>query len=635
MDRHVGGNRISRRRFLKEAGLLTGGMLAGTIGCGQRAGRVAAPTASPTAAPLSTPVSVPPTATRVPPTVTPVPPTATRVPPTATPAPPRAIRTAQPSPTPASPRSRIITANDFVPEQVNYIDTILMNVNFADRRHKPFNLAEHLDKIFGTKDPIRQLNAFYSWNYYGQLQMRQVKIGPKGYMELQLPGTPKDYAFGFLIGESAEGVAQFDPDVAEKLTLEVMARAVEQYPDVAYQDRFVLMVLNALGVEYGRGAAGALPSAGVNPLYDMFIGDVASADRAKFSDPANFRLVGTNKVLGLIRHTGYTFDNYYRDRGQAAFKDQFILGIGVFSRDAPLSCASHDILHGLRRKSAYADPPQGRARAANCLYNVLLQNDWTVGTKEHGRQDRSINCSPYIGWWDSMGDHLHPVLPRGFFEGHPHGTCSYTKLAMGMIPQRCIAVAEKDDVTIRLAPLSNPKLPARGSDAEAMVVQVPILPGNPAAAHVYLLLEYRRRVEGGANPENFTISPDSVLGDKRWDPGYNSADPAKSRYINPPTTFVSKEGVLVYLVNEKLPSVPVVEYSPKEWFKFVVVLLNPAGHDKRSDLTQAALASGERMEIDLRHLYAGAAALPVKITVAVSTLSADHATVRISRELVR
>jgi hypothetical protein len=388
------------------------------------------------------------------------------------------------------------------------------------------------------------------------------------------------------------------------------------------------MVLNALGSEYGRGAAGVLPTAGLDPIYDVFIGNLAPADKDKFADPTYFRIVG-DRVVGLIRKSGYTFDDYFRDRGDAAYDDKFFTGMAMFGKDGPLSCATHDVLHGLHRKSAYATLPEGRARAAICLYNLYFQSLWVVGNEAHGTFDRSINVSPHIGWWDPMADHLHPKS-RDFFDSRPHGMTSFTRMRMGLIPQRCIVIAEQDDFTVNLAPLSDPTLPSPGANAEALVIKAPILPGVPQAAHIYLLLEYRRRPEG-AHPDNFTIPSDYVFGDPKWDPGYNASNPAESRYVNPPTTFVSKEGVLVYLVNEKMPELSSPELQPSEWYKFILALLNPAGNDKRADLTQVPLAAGESMVVDCTKLYAEASA-PVKLTITVTGLASDYAEVHITRE---
>jgi hypothetical protein len=531
------------------------------------------------------------------------------------------------------PRTRMITVNDFIPEQTNYIDTLVVVANFEDRRDNPFDLTPYWDRIFGTEDPIRQLNAYYKENFYHQLQLRPVEIGPKRYVDIELPGTPQDYSFGWLIGVEDENIDAVDLEEAQRLVLEILMRVVQAHPEIDYQDVFLFMILNAAGAEYGRGAAGALPTGGVDPTYDIFVGNLASQDADKFSNPEYFRILDDGRVIGTVRHIGYTFDDYFNDRGDTAYNDQFIMGVGLFGKDAPLSCASHDILHGLRRKSAYATPPEGRIRAINCLYNLPLQSQQIVGTDEHGRFDRSINCSPYIGWWDPMGDHLHPTTPREFFCSHPHGMSSFTKIRMGMIPDRCIAIVEADEATVDLNSLSNLALPPPGDQAEAMVVKVPMMPGVPGAEHIYLQLEYRRRVEG-EHPDNFTITPDYVFGDPTFDPGYNPANPEASVYINPPMQFVSKEGVLVYLVNEKMNEIPVMPYNPDEWYAFKLVLLNPTGHEKRDDLTQVALAAGEQMLVDFNTLYAHTSA-SVQITVSVTDLSPQYARVQITRNIQR
>lgn len=60
----------------------------------------------------------------------------------------------------------------------------------------------------------------------------------------------------------------------------------------------------------------------------------------------------------------------------------------------------------------------------------------------------------------------------------------------------------------------------------------------------------------------------------------------------------------VYPVNEGMSALPTLPYRPEEWYRFVLVLLNPAGSAQRDDLTQAALGAGESMAIDFRTLYA-------------------------------
>ncbi len=602
--------------------------------CGSRRRRdAAAPTASTSTSPPSTIERTLPGATDTPaPTVSP-----TQLPITETTLPPP-TETLVPSPTAATiARLRPITFNDYVPEQKNTVETVCVVVNFSGKPERVFDLRQYWSKIFGQDDPIRQLNAYYRENYYGQLELQPVitpQMGDRGYIEVELPGVPQDYTFGWLIGLESEEMEQVDIDAVQQLLLDVMARVVDKHPGVDYQDKFMFIVLNALGAEYGRGAAGALPTGGVNPTYDMFIGDVGEGELSRYADPKYFRTVG-DKVIGVIAAEEYTFDDYFRDREAHFMDDQFVLGIALFSRDAPLSCASHDILHGLRRRSAYADPPEGRCRAVNCLYNLPMQSLWLVGTAEHGRCDRSINCTPYIGWWDPIGDHLHPNVPRDFFDGHPHGTSAFTKLRMGFIPDRCLAVADQDDVTIQLAPLSEPQLPAPGSEAEAIAVKVPLAPGQPTLEHIYLLLEYRRRVgseSGEEHPDNFSVEPDSLFGDKRFDPGYDAADPAASQYINPPMVFVPDEGVLVYLVNEGMPELPGLPYT--EWYNFVLAVLNPEGNEKRDNLNNVALDAGESTEVDFQSLYEDRG-VPVRFRIAVEDRTNDYATVHITREYLR
>lgn len=526
-------------------------------------------------------------------------------------------------------RRQVITANDFVPEQMNGIPTVLVAVKYADLPERNFDYRDHWDKIFGATDPLTQLNAYYHHTFYNQLELTPYstpEMGDGGYVEIEFEGIPQDHAFGFLIGmESTGDFAAVENDMVVKVILDIMAGTVQAHPEIDYQDKYIFAVLNATGSEYGRGAMGAIPGAG----YDVFVGNVNEADLALFSDERYFRLLDNGKLVGLIGPEGYTYEDYARDRDAYMDGDQFITGMALFGSEAPLSCASHDILHGLRRKSASANPPEARDRAINCLYNLPMQSQWLVGADGATPFDRSVNCSPYIGWWDPMGDHLHPGFPRIFFGGHPHAMCSFTKLRMGLIPQRCIAIADADDITLRIAPLGNPQLPAPGSPAEAVVAKVPLAPGVERLDHICLLLEYRLRIPG--TPDGFTLSPDDVLGDKTRDPGYNAADPAASRYINPPMQFPPDEGVLVYLVNNKMPESPARPYTA--WHDFVVALLNPAGNYLRDDLTQVALDAGESITVDFTNLYEDRGA-PFIIDVAVTARNAEYAEVHITRQQV-
>jgi hypothetical protein len=542
---------------------------------------------------------------------------------------------------PAADVRPVITFNDYVQEQLNVVDTVVVLVNYSDLPERVFDLGAYWDRIFGTDDPIRQLNAYYHANFYNQLELQPVTAGgmtDPGYLQVTFEGSPQDYTIGWLIGLESEDIAEVDTDAVQRLIFEVMTRAVAAQPDINYQDKFMFVVLNAAGSEYGRGAMGAIPTGTPQPaISDLFIGDVTEEERALFSDEASFRIVETPegaKVIGMISPLAYTFADYFRDRADHVQDDQFILGMAIFGNDAPVSCASHDILHGLRRKSASANPPEGRIRAIDCLYNLPMQSLWLIGTEAHGAFDRSINCTPYIGWWDPMGDHLHPTMPREFFESHPHGMCAFTKLMMGFIPDRCIAVVTEDDATLRLASLSEPQLPARGSAVETIVIKIPVDPTVEQLERVYVLLEYRRRVgadAGGEYPDNFTIAPDYVFGDPIYDPGYNPDDPAASAYVNPPTTFCPSEGVLAYVVNEGIPHIPAAPYT--EWYNFPVALLNPAGNDQRDNLNEAAMDAGEFVEVDFSNFYADrGVGVPIRIRVMVTERTDDTAEVHITRE---
>jgi len=607
---------VNRRRFLKAAGLGLGALAGASLACGQGGGGSERPTQIPTeGAPV--PASA-----------------ATPVPTVASEAPSSAPLEAIPTRAQAVAARREITANDYVPEQRNIVETVMVLVNFSGLPERVFDLRAQWPKVFGQDDPIRQLNAYYRENFYGQLELQPFatpQMGERGYVEVELPGMPGDYTFGWLVGMETEEIQGVDPDAVQRLILDITALAVAEHPEIDFQNKFLFVVLNATGREYGRGAAGAVPTGGLEPLYDLFIGEQGAPGQSLFDDSTNYRLVGDGRVVGAITKSAYTFEDYFQERDAYLHCDQFILGMGLFGTDAPLSCASHDILHGLRRKSAYAEPPEGRSRAINCLYNLQLQSQWLIGTEEHGRFDRAINCTPYIGWWDPMADHLHPVLPRGFFSGHPNGMCAFTKLRMGLIPDRCQAVVEADDMNVNLAPLGNATLPAPGSQAEVMVVKVPLVAGYEELAHIYLLLEYRRRVgvAGQEHPDHFTIDPAEVLGDITHDPGYNASNPAQSRHVNPPTVFVPDEGVLVYLVNEGMPEIPGLPYTG--WQNFVLALLNPEGNDKRDDLNQAALDAGEQMVIDFRDMYPDRG-VPLTITVTVTSRTSELAQVRIVRQ---
>jgi hypothetical protein len=212
--------------------------------------------------------------------------------------------------------TREITANDFLPEQINVIDTLVILVNFSNSSDH-FTLEKYWDRIFGVENPYTQLNAYYHENFYNQLELRPVQspeFGSKGYIEIEFEGSPADYQIGWLIGMETEEIAEADPEVLRKVMLDVIAKSVQKHPKINFQNKFIIIVFNARGSEYGRGAIGALPLGGAAPIYDLFIGDIAREDREKYVDTAYFRVVDDRKVVGIIRKTGYTFNDYFQER---------------------------------------------------------------------------------------------------------------------------------------------------------------------------------------------------------------------------------------------------------------------------------------------------------------------------------
>lgn len=535
---------------------------------------------------------------------------------------------------PTEPRTRPITANIFSPEQLNSIDTLVIQVNFTGQPDPAFNVADHWDKIFGKDDPLHTLNGYYRENFYNQLELKALDPVPddnQPHLTVEFPGTPADYPLGFLIGLEDPEVASVDPEVLNKIILDTITKTAEKYPQVNFQDKFIFTVLNAQGFEYGRGAIGALPGGGVEPVYDLFVGSSVDGSPDQYTDQNYFRQTTDNRLVGLIKKNAYDFPRYFEDRGQQNYDDQFIRGMAIFAKDAPLSCASHDIVHGLKRKSAYAEPQEGRERALNCLYNLPEQSKWLVGTPETGYFDRGVNATPYIGWWDPMGDHLHPAFPRDFFDGIPNGMTAFSKLALDLIPDRSQTIINENSASVNLGVLGNPDLPNPGVPHEKLAVKIPLDPTNSRTDHIYLLLEYRRRVGaevGQLHPDNFSITPESIVGQPWSDPGYNSADPAASSYINPPTRFTPDEGVLVYIVNEEMPEIPSIPYT--DWYKYRLALLNPAGNDQRDDLNQAALDTGQSLTVDFRDLYEHAG-VPITIDISVESRGLDYAVVNIRR----
>ena len=223
-------------------------------------------------------------------------------------------------------------------------------------------------------------------------------------------------------------------------------------------------------------------------------------------------------------------------------------------------------------------------------------------------------------------------IPRDFLESPPQGTGAYTKIKLGMIPDRCIGIVNGEEETRTLVPLSSSTLPSRKSNDQYVVLKVPLSTStsriDPYWQKVYLLLEYRTRLgQPNSSPDNFTINTKQMYGDEKTDPGYPQCQ-------NPPKEFVPSKGVLVYLVNENLSDNPNQEYLDEEWYNFRLILLNPEGvndRNSRRSLINAALKSGGSVTIDFRNFY-GTIAIPEAITVEVTIDSSkEHAEIKITK----
>ena len=186
-------------------------------------------------------------------------------------------------------KSRAITANDFTIDtgKPNYIDTLVVVVNFSDSKDTKFTFNdERWNRIFGLADPLTQLNAFFHANYYGQLELRPVEIsqlvGPGifrpvdkyPHVEIELEDT---YELGFGIYPTDmptwPGLEPVDPNEERRFVLDIMAEVVEKEPTLNLQDKLVFTIINADGDDYGRGAMCAVPG---GDFFDLFVGDIRS-----------------------------------------------------------------------------------------------------------------------------------------------------------------------------------------------------------------------------------------------------------------------------------------------------------------------------------------------------------------------
>ena len=364
-----------------------------------------------------------------------------------------------------------------------------------------------------------RVNSYYQKISYGRLRL--IKDTE---LRVSITNGPDQYPWGY---------GDFNVQAAKDFVSDVFAQALYDYPSTNFQDKVVLLILNTFSsVMDGRGAMCLVPGVVLNPLEDLpknqelFIGPPLSTDPPPY-----------DRRHAFFIDDDYTFQTYYDDDERRirfeSGEDQFIRGLSIFSRDAPLSCAVHDIIHALKRLSpGLPSFPGARGRAVPCLYNNFLQIYWFSGDSG---VDRSIYCAPYIGWWDNTGDHLHPKKPRSFFSGDPYGVCSFTKLRLDFIPSAHIYDVDEGENDLQLAPLAVTQLPAQSGGQPNLVAKVPVSNNG----NEYLLVEYRRPVP--QTPDDITVNLDGLVGRSEDDPDA----------VNPPEHLVSDDGILVYHVNEE------------------------------------------------------------------------------------
>lgn len=406
----------------------------------------------------------------------------------------------------------IITRND-----VQSVPTIPIFVGFTENgQEKPFPQKEiqpALDKIFQGSN---SMNAYYQEISYGRMSLVS-----EPYLSVCVGNPVSVYSWGFTPGE-------FSSEPPKQLALDVFKEVLKQNPAIRVQDRLIFLLLNTSTTEIqGRGAMCLVPGVTDQPLHklpenqELFIGHLPLVHPQTMARGPFFI------------DSSYNFFAYYSQR-QDEFnngRDEFVRGICIFCNDAPLSCAVHDAIHGVKRISAglpSGDYPGARGRAVPCLYNLFLQGHWL-----DAGCNRSVYCTPYVGWWDNTGDHLHPRLPRSFFSGTPYSVCTFTKMKLGILPQSYIGEAAGPTHSYSLARLSVSQLPPQVNGQPVLAVKVPL-----SSADEYLLIEHRS--PAGQNADNITVDIMGILGNPLTDPHKE----------NPPDHLVSDDGILIYHVNE-------------------------------------------------------------------------------------
>jgi len=423
-----------------------------------------------------------------------------------------------------------MTRDTITNNEMGSISTLPIFVGFTiDEQEIPFpaeDIPVYLDKIFGDTD---SMNAYYREISYttDSVGPHNLALSPEPEVSVVVGESPSYYSWGYVPGE-------FESAKAKELACHVFKKVLEFDPAISVQDRFCILILHA-GVEemQGRGAMCLVPGITVQPRdalpenQELFIG----------ASPLHNPQPGAPREPYFI-DMGYKWPQYMQSRRTEfdTWKDEFVRGVCIFCTDTLLSCAVHDGIHALKRISSGLPTlrfPGTRARAVPCLYNLFIQGTWL-----NNQCNRGIYCTPYIGWWDNTGDHLHLRPPRSFFSGSPYGVSAFTKISLGILPDEYIGQATGAIMPFKLHRLATPSLPSQTNGQPVLVIKVPLSDGgNPAE---YLLVEYRRWSSG---VDGVTVDVNRILGNPATDPDR----------VNPPEHIVSDKGILIYHVNEEKP----------------------------------------------------------------------------------
>ncbi|KYK37845.1 MAG: hypothetical protein HXS46_20675 [Theionarchaea archaeon] len=424
-----------------------------------------------------------------------------------------------------------MTRDTITNNEVGHIPTLPIFVGFTiNNQEVPFPanaIPAFLEKIFGDTN---SMNAYYKEISYttGPVGPHNLVLAQENELSVVVRESPSYYRWGYVPGE-------FESAKPKELTRDVFTQVLEINPTFAVQDKFVILILNATTQEIeGRGAMCLVPGITVQPQdalpenQELFIG----------ASPLENPQPGAPREPYFI-DMEYKWPQYLRSRRNEFnnWNDQFIRGLCIFCKDTLLSCAVHDGIHALKRISSGIPTlsfPGTRGRAVPCLYNLYIQGVWL-----ENQCNRGVYCTPYVGWWDNTGDHLHLRPPRQFFSGSPYGVSAFTKLKLDVIPDDYIGEATGSDMPFKLYKLATRHLPPQTNGQPVLVVKVPLSEG--ATPTEYLLVEYRRWVSGGA--DGVTVDIARILGDPATDP----------EEVNPPEYLASDKGILIYHVNEERP----------------------------------------------------------------------------------